>query len=150
MNDNDNPLKILITEFADAFAAWLLERPIQSVRPLNVEFPAQPVRSDLLFEVYDIYGGKLLLHFELQGRSSHKPMPYRELNYLSHTVIREIPLPLSLNSPRLHSVVLYVGEGAGRGTMAVTLSMAQVMSWPYIGNINPFVCGKFRQKTCYN
>ncbi|MCL4868585.1 MAG: hypothetical protein KJ063_06445 [Anaerolineae bacterium] len=115
MNDNDNPLKILITEFADAFAAWLLERPIQSVRPLNVEFPAQPIRSDLLFEVYDTYGGKLLLHFELQGRSSHKPMPYRELNYLCHTVTREIPLPLGLNSPRLHSVVLYVGEGAGRG-----------------------------------
>jgi hypothetical protein len=43
-------------------------------------------------------------------------MPFRELEYMSQTAIREIPLPLGLGSgaPRLHSVVFYVGEGAGR------------------------------------
>ncbi len=51
MSETDNPLKLLITQFADAFAAWLLPQPIEWIRPLNVEFPATPLRSDLLFEV---------------------------------------------------------------------------------------------------
>jgi hypothetical protein len=56
MSETDNPLKLLITVFADAFAAWLLDRPVQAVRPLNVEFPANPLRGDLLFEVLDLDG----------------------------------------------------------------------------------------------
>ncbi len=84
-------------------------------RPLNVEFPATPLRSDLLFEAMDENGRLHLLHYELQGRTSHKAMPYRELEYMSRVTIREIPLPLGAQSPRLHSVVLYIGEGAGRG-----------------------------------
>lgn len=41
MTETDNPLKLLITEYREAFASWLLDRTVQSVRPLNVEFPAQ-------------------------------------------------------------------------------------------------------------
>ncbi len=116
MGETDNPLKLLISEFADAFAAWLLPQPIQWIRPLNVEFPATPLRSDLLFEAMDENGRLHLLHYELQGRTSHKAMPYRELEYMSRVTIREIPLPLGVQSTRLHnSVVLYIGEGAGRG-----------------------------------
>ena len=40
MSETDNPLKVLIAEFAEIFAAWLLGREVQSIRPLNVEFPA--------------------------------------------------------------------------------------------------------------
>ena len=115
MSDTDNPLKLLITDFADAFAAWLLPHPVQWIRPLNVEFPATPLRSDLLFEAMGQDDQPHLLHYELQGRSSRKQMPFRELEYMSQVIIREIPLPLGPNSPRLHSVVLYIGEGAGRG-----------------------------------
>ena len=115
MSETDNPLKMLITEFSEAFAAWLLKRPVQWVRPLNVEFPAHPVQSDLLFQVMDEQGEELLLHYELQGRRSHQPMPYRQLEYMSHITIREIPWPLGPDAPRLYSVVLYVGRGAGRG-----------------------------------
>jgi predicted transposase YdaD len=115
MSETDNPLKMLITEFSEAFAAWLLNRPVQWVRPLNVEFPAHPVQSDLLFQVMDEQGEELLLHYELQGRRSHQPMPYRQLEYMSHITIREIPWPLGPDAPRLYSVVLYVGRGAGRG-----------------------------------
>ena len=115
MSETDNPLKLLITQFADAFAAWLLPQPIEWIRPLNVEFPATPLRSDLLFEVMAQDGRLHLLHYELQGRASHKPMPYRELEYISQTTIREIPLPLGTQATRLLSVVLYIGEGAGRG-----------------------------------
>ena len=114
MAEIDNPLKMLITDFSPAFAAWLLGRPIQSVQPLNVEFPANPLQSDLLFEVIDQQSRKLLLHIELQGRRSHKPMPFRQLEYMTQTVVRELGLPLGLASPRLHSVVMYVGGGSGR------------------------------------
>lgn len=114
MSDIDNPLKMLISDFAQPFAAWLLNTPVQAVRPLNAEFPARSLRSDLLFEVLNQQGQKHLLHVELQGRRSRQPMPYRQLEYISQTVVREIPLPLGPGSPRLHSVVLYVGEGAGR------------------------------------
>ncbi len=34
MSETDNPLKLLITEFAEAFAAWLLPQPIQWIRSL--------------------------------------------------------------------------------------------------------------------
>jgi predicted transposase YdaD len=114
MSETDNPLKMLISEFAQDFAAWLLNTPVQAVRPLNAEFPARPLRGDLLFEVLNRQGEKHLLHVELQGRRSHQPMPFRELEYMSQTAIREIPLPLGSGAPRLHSVVFYVGEGAGR------------------------------------
>jgi hypothetical protein len=63
----------------DAFAAWLLPQPIQWIRPLNVEFPATPLRSDLLFKAMDRDGRLLLPHCQLQGRASHKPMSYRKL-----------------------------------------------------------------------
>jgi hypothetical protein len=64
-------------------------------------FPATPLRSDLLFEVMDEDGRLQILHYELQGRTSHKPMPYRELEYMSQVTIREIPLPLGPNTTRL-------------------------------------------------
>ena len=114
MTETDNPLKVLITQFAEVFAAWLLGREVVWIRPLNVEFPANPIRSDLLFKVLDKLGQTIYLHIEMQGRSSHQPMPYRELGYMSQTIMREIELPLGADTPQLHSVVLYVGEGAGR------------------------------------
>ena len=43
---------------------------------------AAPLRSDLLFEVMDENGRLQLLHHELQGRTSHKPMPYRKLQQI--------------------------------------------------------------------
>lgn len=119
MSETDNPLKVLITDFSEAFAAWLLETPVRRVRPLNVEFPASPSRSDLLFEVIDTGGRIIYLHIELQGRRSHEPMPLRLLNYLARIVERDIGLPTGDNTPRLVSVVIYVGEGAGRGDNGV-------------------------------
>ncbi len=41
--------------------------------------PRHPLRSDLLFEAMDENDRLHLLHYELQGRTSHKAMPYREL-----------------------------------------------------------------------
>ena len=134
MAELDNPLKVLITEFSIPFAAWLLGVPVQSVRLLNVEFPGTPLRSDLFFEVIDKQGRKLLLHIELQGRRSHKPMPFRQLEYMVQIAIRELTLPLGVASPRLHSVVIYTG-GAGQdddGHYTVYgLGETASLSWQY-------------------
>ncbi|MBE2199819.1 MAG: hypothetical protein IAE79_14485 [Anaerolinea sp.] len=73
MSETDNPLKLLITEHAEAFVTWLLGRPVRQVRILNVEFPAQRAQSDLLFEVIDAEGNLIYLHIELQGRRSQEP-----------------------------------------------------------------------------
>jgi predicted transposase/invertase (TIGR01784 family) len=114
MGETDNPLKLLIAEFSEAFAVWLLGVPVQVVRPLNVEFPGAPARGDLLFEVIDAAGRIVYLHIELQGRRSHEPMPLRMLDYLSRIVQREIGSPDD-KSPLVESVVIYVGDGAGKG-----------------------------------
>ena len=46
-------------------------------------------------------------------------MPLRMLDYLSRIVRREVGLSGDENGPRLVSVVIYVGEGAGRGDNGV-------------------------------
>lgn len=106
----DNPLKILITNAKEAFASWLLGREVTTVRPINVEFPARGARADLLFVIED--PPRTILHLELQSSSSARPMPLRELEYITRTVDAEIGVPTSV-TPRLHSVVIYIGEGAG-------------------------------------
>lgn len=88
---------------------------MRNVRPLNVEFPAQGARSDLLFEVIDAQGELVYLHIELQGLRSPEPMPLRMLDYLARITRRDIGVPQKTQVSRLHSVVVYVGDGAGRG-----------------------------------
>ena len=132
MSATDNPLKILITDAKEAFASWLLGRPVTSVRPLNVEFPARGVRSDLIFIVDD--PPKTILHLELQGASSYMPMPLRELEYLHRITQREIGVPKE-QAIRLHSVVMYVGKNAGKTDTGkyevIGLNNTVTLSWQY-------------------
>ena len=111
--ETDNPLKMLIAAFSEAFAEWLLGRPVRRVRPLNVEFPGAAIAGDLLFAVEMDDGPSVLLHIELQGRRSHLPMSFRELDYMTRLILREAGTQTPDKAPRLHSVVLYVGQGAG-------------------------------------
>ena len=111
--ETDNPLKMLITAFSEAFAAWLLGRPVRRVHPLNVEFPGSATTGDLIFAVETEDRYSVLLHIELQGRSSHLPMSFRELDYMTRLILREAGTQTPDKAPRLHSVVLYVGQGAG-------------------------------------
>lgn len=113
MTQVDNPLKVLIASFSDLFAAWLLGQPPRRVRPLNVELPASTTRSDLVFEVIQVDGRIVLLHIELQGRRSHKPMPWRMLDYMTRLARREFGDTQPDASLRLHSVVIYTEPGAG-------------------------------------
>ena len=51
MPDTDNPLKVLVRDFAPDFAAWFLNvepAAVQGVRSLNIELLAGAVRSDTL------------------------------------------------------------------------------------------------------
>jgi hypothetical protein len=112
MSKTDSPLKVLVQDFAVDFAAWLLNVPVdevRNVRPANVELqpePVQPAWSDTVFHVVLSGEREVLLHLEFQGRSTHRPMPWRMLDYMSRLAERE--------QSALCSAVLYVGEGAGR------------------------------------
>ncbi|HRJ43181.1 MAG: hypothetical protein KJZ86_15685 [Caldilineaceae bacterium] len=112
--ETDNPLKMLITAFSQAFAEWLLGGPVRRVRPLNVEFPGTVTSGDLIFAVEMGDGQSVLLHIELQGRRSHAPMSFRELDYMTRLILREAGNETPDKAPRLQSVVLYIGQGAGR------------------------------------
>jgi predicted transposase YdaD len=110
MPQADTPFKLLVSEFAPDFAAWLLdvdEADVRRVQPLNIELPAGAVRTDAAFRVTLADGRVTLLHVEFQGRRSERPMPLRMLDYLSRLAQQE--------SGYLCSAVLYVGDGAGAG-----------------------------------
>lgn len=110
MPQTDTPFKLLVSEFAPDFAAWLLdvdEADVRRVQPLNIELPAGAVRTDTAFRVTLADGRVTLLHIEFQGRRSERPMPLRMLDYLSRLAQQE--------SGYLCSAVFYVGDGAGAG-----------------------------------
>jgi len=102
----DSPLKQLVETFIEEFAAWLLNAPVESAQPLNPEFQANVVRTDLLFRITLDNGQAVKLHIEFQGPSSHEPMRLRMLDYMTRLVKDDPDLDL-------YSVVFYVGQGAG-------------------------------------
>jgi predicted transposase YdaD len=73
-------------------------------------------------------GQVAILHIEFQGRNSHKPMPLRQLEYL-------VRLTNEYRKFAVHSVVIYVGEGAGKDDMGshafYRLDGKAVISWYY-------------------
>lgn len=117
MPETDNPLKVLVRDFASDFAAWLLNvEPgiVQSVRALNIELPAGAVRSDTVFYVTLTDGRDVLLHIEFQGERSERPMPWRMVDYLGKIAERELDYRYRrLADVPLCAAVLYVGDGAG-------------------------------------
>jgi len=130
MPETDTPLKLLVSEFAPDFAAWLLdvdEADVRHVQPLNIELAAGVVRSDTVFRVTLAGGQVTLLHVEFQGRRSERPMPLRMLDYLSRLAQQE--------SGYLCSTVLYVGDGAGaddKGAHRVDCPDGKVtLAWRY-------------------
>jgi predicted transposase YdaD len=115
MPETDNPLKVLVRDFAPDFAAWLLNvepEAVQSVRALNIELPAGAVRSDTVFYVTLSDGREVLLHVEFQGERSERPMPWRMVDYLGKIAERELDYRHLAHVP-LCAAVLYVGDGAG-------------------------------------
>src|SRR5690348_11380196 len=106
MAATDSPLKQLIESCIIDFATWLLDSPVIDAQPLNVELVGQTVRVDQVYRVTLANGRVLILHIEFQGKRSHEPMHLRMLDYMTRRVRFEPELDL-------HSVVFYVGKGAG-------------------------------------
>ena len=102
----DQALKQLVAENALEFASWLFDADVLAVEMLPVELSADVVIADTLLRVELLDGRLCLLHIEFQGRSSHRPMHWRMLDYMSR-MVQQHQLPI-------RSVVLYLEEGAGR------------------------------------
>src|SRR6266446_8643979 len=107
MADTDSPLKQLFSAFITDFAAWLLQADVRDAHPLNIELPAEMLAADQVFHVTLADGRALVLRIEFQGRTSHQPMEWRMLEYMTRLAYTH-----RLN---LRSVVIYVGRGAGAG-----------------------------------
>ncbi len=67
--------------------------------------PGTPVAADQIFDVTLSSGQRILLHIEFQGRRTHQPMRWRMLDYMTRLAAK--------HRIAIHSVVLYVGRGAG-------------------------------------
>jgi predicted transposase YdaD len=110
MGETDHPLKRLVLDNKEDFAAWLLGDDVQIVQVTSVggELTADPdpIDTDLLLLVTLKDGTQLLLHIEFQAPGSRKPMPLRMLDYLSRIV-------QGYRGIRIESVVIYLAR-AGR------------------------------------
>ncbi len=110
MGETDHPLKRLVLDNKEDFAAWLLGDDVQIVQVTSVggELTADPdpIDTDLLLLVTLKDGTQILLHIEFQAPGSRKPMPLRMLDYLSRIV-------QAYRGIRIESVVIYLAR-AGR------------------------------------
>ncbi|EDN69099.1 conserved hypothetical protein [Beggiatoa sp. PS] len=129
MAETDNPLKRLFSDFSTDFAIWLLGDQVASVHPTNIALlpSEEEIRADEVFDVTLTDGRILNLHIDFQGISSHRPMSWRVLDYISRiaeTYRRDVC-----------SVVIYVGKGAGsddKGRHQIKCSDGKViLSWRY-------------------
>ena len=130
MAETDSPLKLLLSASITEFAEWLLKAKVLSVTSQNIELlpPTEVLRTDQVFQVTVADGQVAILHIEFQGRSSRRPMPLRQLEYL-------VRLTSEYPNLAVHSVVVYVGQGAGKddeGSHAFyRLDGKAVISWYY-------------------
>ncbi|MFP4436195.1 MAG: Rpn family recombination-promoting nuclease/putative transposase [Chloroflexaceae bacterium] len=124
---SDRLLKQLVTTFAPDFAAWLLNAEVDETEVLPGGLPVETIIVDALFRVRLKDGRTTLLHFEFQGRRSHRPMPLRMLDYLAR-VVPQYELPIL-------SVVLYLDRGAGSNDTGshqrVGPDGTPVLTWKY-------------------
>jgi hypothetical protein len=128
MNDLDDLLKRLLLDARVDVASWLLGSPVASVDPLTVELPAgERVNADLVFQVELADGRRGILHIEVQGRRTHRPMPWRMVDYMSRLA--------SAYPGFLQSVVLYQERGAGSGDsgqhQVKASAGAPALAWSY-------------------
>jgi predicted transposase YdaD len=106
MASTDSPLKQLVESCITDFATWLLKGDVKHIQPLNVELQDQKVLVDQLYRVTLADEHVIKLHIEFQGPRSHESMQLRMLDYMTRHVKADPDLDL-------HSVVFYVGKGAG-------------------------------------
>jgi len=143
MAETDNPLKRLVEVAISDFAAWLLGVEVQDAYAVNIELTSNLVRVDQLFRVTMQNGRTTLLHIEFQGRSTHRPMKWRMLEYMARIADAEPELDL-------FSVVFYVGVGLALRTQANIRSIHLVIQPASNGNIGSFMFGKCKRQNYSN
>jgi hypothetical protein len=111
MAKTDNPLKQLVTLGIADFAAWLLGVEIVAAEPQTIELPpaTDAIRPDQVFLITLLDDRTVILHIEFQGRTSHRPMPFRVLEYMTRLTetYREIPCTTSssMSDPALDDTI---------------------------------------------
>lgn len=108
----DLPFKLAMHDpvMAPEIAGLLLGEKVASVNRLQTNYTRTIVEmhADNVFDVVLASGKNCILHTEVQGKGSHRPMGMRVFDYISRILSQRN----SLNMP-IKSVVIYVGEGAG-------------------------------------
>ncbi len=110
MAATDHPLKRLVLENKEDFAAWLLGESVSIVTVVSLpgELTAEPdpIDTDMVLLVTLADGTRVILHIEFQAPGSRKPMRLRMLDYLNR-------FAQQYRDVRIESVVIYL-NGAGR------------------------------------
>lgn len=95
---------------AVTFMELLTQRKVRHVRALQTNYARKIVEmhADKVFDVTFDDGMQEMIHLEIQGKQSHRPMALRVFDYLTRIISQND----DLKTP-IRSVVIYVGEGAG-------------------------------------
>lgn len=98
-------------QLAISLSSWLVNDTVVAVEGLQSEYTRKiaEIKADKVFKLTMVDGSLCILHVEIQGSSSHRDMPLRMFDYISRIIAQEGRLDI-----RIYSVVIYVGEGAGK------------------------------------
>ncbi|MEW5986782.1 MAG: hypothetical protein AB1791_09125 [Chloroflexota bacterium] len=129
MSEVDQPLKLLVRQFIQDVASWLLGQEVVRAQEMSVELVTEAPRVDSLFQLELADGRSCLFHLEFQGRRSKPEMPRRQLNHLARLALQH-DWPLVLES-----FVLYTETYAGTNDMGhyqiERLDGGPAVSWHY-------------------
>lgn len=114
----DLPFKLALQNegFARAIASWVTGQLIVAIKPLKSSYvrPIAELHADNILQITAADGTVSHFHLEVQGASSHRDMALRMFDYGSRILCQSNDL-----KTRLYSVVLYVGEGAGKNDSGI-------------------------------
>lgn len=109
----DLPFKLALQNhgLARAVASWVTGEKIVAVKHLKTNYvrPIAEMQADNVFHITADDGTVSHFHLEIQSAASHRDMALRMFDYSSRILCQSNDL-----KTRLYSVVLYVGEGAGK------------------------------------
>lgn len=106
----DLSFKAVMKSNGAAFSSWLIDANVKEVKSLETEYLRRIVniKADMVFRLWLKDGTTAILHLEIQGKGSHRPMHLRMFDYFSRLLMQE-----GNAKARIYSVVLYT-DGAGK------------------------------------
>lgn len=106
----DLSFKAVMKSNGVAFSSWLIDAKVKEVKSLETEYLRKIVniKADMVFRLWLEDDSSAILHLEVQGKGSHRPMKLRMFDYFSRLLLQE-----GNAEARIYSVVLYT-DGAGK------------------------------------